>query len=322
MACPRSRVPAAASSVRSPGGLTRPRRSAAGGRGAASRPPAAARPPARRRTARAARAGRAARVRARPRSAAGRRRRCAAGGRLHLPLSLTVISSESSQHTRTDAGAPPAWRSTLVSPSCTTRYAARSAPGDKGRGTPLTWSSTGKPALDTRPISASSSPSPGCGRNDAEAGPGWPAPAAARTVATAPVEDTPARGGTSAGTAPPASRASRRRAEQPEQVPQLRHGLPAGGLHGEQRVFRVRRRRRHDLARRARLDDHHRHVVRDHVVQFRRDPCPLGREGPRGRGGGLVGGSAQPRRWSRRAAGAARGCRVPQRRPGRWRRPR
>ena len=85
-------------------------------------------------------------------------------------------------------------------------------------------------------------------------------------------------------------------AEQAEQVTQLCHRITACRLDGEQRGFRVGRGRRQDLPRRASLDDHDGHIVRDDVVQLGRDAGTLGGKGPFRRRRGLGGGAAQPGR--------------------------
>src|SRR5207248_8165775 len=79
------------------------------------------------------------------------------------PSSVTAISRSSGRYSRTTAArAVPACLITLVSASCTTRYAARSTPGGRSRA-PVTVSSTLSPAARTRSTRAGTRAAPGCG---------------------------------------------------------------------------------------------------------------------------------------------------------------
>ncbi len=67
-----------------------------------------------------------------------------------------------------------------------------------------------------------------------------------------------------------------------EQPPHLRERLPAGAGDGLQGLLGLVGGRVHDVGGTVGLDDHHRHVVRDDVVQLAGDPGPLGGDGDLG----------------------------------------
>ena len=133
---------------------SRPARAGAS-HGSGSRRRAAGRPRARRRRASRARACRRGRGRRRRRA----RSRAGPGPRSRISSS----SSRSPQRTRTSVGARSAYLSAFVSPSCTTRKAARSSPAGSERRSPSTCSSTGRPASRARSTSAPTPAIVGCG---------------------------------------------------------------------------------------------------------------------------------------------------------------
>ena len=149
---------------------------------------------------------------------------------------------------RTEACVGLAWRSAFVSASCTTRKAARSRPG--GSGTPL--------ALDHE--------------LDVEAG--------GADGAEQRVERAEAR-----------LRCERRRlavlAQQADHAPHLGHRVAPGALHREQRVALATLVLAEHAPDGAGLDGHHRHGVRDHVVELAGDPPALLEHGAAG-GVGLI----------------------------------
>jgi hypothetical protein len=65
--------------------------------------------------------------------------------------------------------------------------------------------------------------------------------------------------------------------DHPEQAAELAQRLAARRLDRRQRRPRPRRLRVKDVGARRRLNDHHAHVVRDHIVQLTRDPGLLAR---------------------------------------------
>ena len=100
-------------------------------------------------------------------SRSARGRRCGAVAR--PPSSVTSSSSASGAVADRHASrrAPPAWRTTFVTASCTIRYADASRPGASARGAPSTASVIGTPAARAPSTTSSSSSRPGCGASSA-----------------------------------------------------------------------------------------------------------------------------------------------------------
>ena len=89
------------------------------------------------------------------------------------PSSVTsTVSWSGAYPSRTVAVAGrPACRVTLVSASCTIRYAASPTAAGSGRAVPVTSTVTGSPAAEVRSTSASSASSPGAGARGAPSSP-------------------------------------------------------------------------------------------------------------------------------------------------------
>ena len=135
----------------------------------------------------------------------------------------------------TTAAAEPAWRTTLVSASCTTRYAATSTGWGSRRRTPCTSITTSSPVAVARSISWSTSSSVGVG----------------------------ARGATSP------------RAQDVEDRAQLFERVLARVLDRAQRGTGLLRQLVAEVERDAGLHVDERDVVRDDIVEVTRDPEPL-----------------------------------------------
>lgn len=78
-------------------------------------------------------------------------------------LTTRRLSPARVKDSSTAASPPGAWRSVLLSASCTMRYADNSTPGGSRRRLPRTRAVTGTPALRTLANSASNCASEGCG---------------------------------------------------------------------------------------------------------------------------------------------------------------
>jgi hypothetical protein len=90
---------------------------------------------------------------------------------LPLPSSSTCTTSSSGAYPRRTVAraSPPAWRTTLVSASCTMRNAARPTPAGTGLATPSTASWTSRPATRVRRTRPSRSRGPAVGARGAQA---------------------------------------------------------------------------------------------------------------------------------------------------------